>query len=175
VLALVLAAGYLLLTRQQQVAGQMDPMASATASQPGVSVPNEGQQHVPDGSPIQYRHYPPASGPHYPSPQAWGVYSTEVPEGAWVHNLEHGGVVLLYKCDGSSCADMASQIQALAQTLPRSARWNEIKFLAAPYPKMDEPFTLVAWDRQETLATLDAAKVQAFYRAYVDRGPENVP
>ena len=55
-------------------------------------------QHVPDGSPINYASYPPASGPHYPAPASWGTYDSPLEEGRFVHNLEHGGIAILYKC-----------------------------------------------------------------------------
>lgn len=141
---------------------------------PGEFIADEGRQHVAQGSPIQYQHHPPASGSHYPAPQPWGVYSTEVPEGTWVHNLEHGGVVLLFKCSGDACDQTADQVQAIARSLP-SDRFNEVKLVATPYEKMDSSFTLVAWDHEEALASLDAEKVRAFYDAYVDHGPEAVP
>jgi hypothetical protein len=148
-------------------------LSSANAA-PGVAVADEGRQHVPDGSPITYRHYPPASGPHYPTAQPWGVNSRAVAEGYWVHNLEHGGVVLLYKCAGDECESIAGQIRAIYGRLPRS-KFGNTKLVATPYERMDSPFTLVAWGRQEALPSLDEAAVAAFYRAYVDRGPEDAP
>ncbi len=145
------------------------------AAKPGVAVADEGRQHVAEGSPIEYKHVPPASGPHYPSPKPWGVYAQAVPEGYWVHNLEHGGIVLLFRCDGAACGQIADQIRGISASLPQSARWGEVKLLATPYGRMDAPFMLVAWDRQEALQTLDPTRVRAFYEAYLDRGPEDVP
>jgi hypothetical protein len=61
-------------------------------------VPDEGAKHVTVAD-IPYQHIPPASGPHYDTPAQWEFNTSEVPEGTWVHNLEHGGLVLLYQCD----------------------------------------------------------------------------
>jgi hypothetical protein len=139
-----------------------------------VAVPNEGQQHVAQGAPIQYAHVPPASGTHYPRPLPWGVYESEAPEGFWVHNLEHGGLVLLFKCDGPPCAGLAEQVRALAVRLPNS-RFGHVKLVGTPYSRLQVPFMMVAWDRQLSLTSLDENAISAFYSAYVDRGPEDVP
>src|SRR5437660_989147 len=64
----------------------------------GVKIASEGSaSHVPDGSPLTYKHYPPSSGHHYPSPAPAGISATAIPEGRWVHSLEHGYIVILYK------------------------------------------------------------------------------
>ena len=39
---------------------------------------------------------PPTSGPHYGVPAVWDFYDEQVPLVQTVHNLEHGGVVILY-------------------------------------------------------------------------------
>src|SRR6185295_7796335 len=70
-----------------------------TGSIPGVAVPNEGWTHVPEGSAITYRSNPPASGPHYPVWLRYQEYSEPMARGYWVHNLEHGAIVVLYRTD----------------------------------------------------------------------------
>ena len=58
-------------------------------------------EHVPEGTPIAYEHRPPIGGPHYtPKVPTYGVMEQAVAPGYWVHNLEHGAVVLLYRCEG---------------------------------------------------------------------------
>jgi hypothetical protein len=61
-------------------------------------VTDEGRYHLPFCTPIAYKHDPPASGPHWPWPAPWGWHPEVVPRQWWVHNLEHGGIVLLYNC-----------------------------------------------------------------------------
>ncbi len=65
---------------------------------PEFTVPDEGRTHVTDPV-INYQHTPPASGPHYAVPAQYQFNTTEVPEGNWVHSLEHGAIVVLYQCD----------------------------------------------------------------------------
>ena len=137
------------------------------------SVEDEGRDHVPAGTRISYKHTPPSSGPHYAATARYGVYSTEVPVGAWVHNLEHGAVVLLFKCD-DDCETKAAEIEPIYDKLP-SAAFGEVKLLAAPYDNAPTDYTLLAWGWQEDLNSLDPARVERFYRDLVDKGPENAP
>jgi hypothetical protein len=44
-----------------------------------------------------------------------------------------------------------------------------------PDEQIDSPLVLLAWNRQLRLPAYDQSQVLAFYNAYVDRGPENVP
>jgi hypothetical protein len=54
--------------------------------------------HVPVGSTIQWNSNPPSSGPHFPIWAAYQSYTAPVPRGYYVHDLEHGAVVLLSNC-----------------------------------------------------------------------------
>ena len=146
---------------------------AAAQDLPGQPVPNEGARHAPDGTPLTYQHYPPASGTHYPRWARWGFYESEVPEGFWVHNLEHGGVVLLYRCD-EECGARAAALRAVYDALPPS-HWGHVKALATPYSRLDAPVAVVAWDRVERLDSVDAERILRFYEAFVDQGPEDVP
>ncbi len=151
------------------------------AGQLGYSVVDQGRDHVPEGSPVTYRYIPPASGPHYPSPQPAGVYRQEVPEGNWIHSLEHGYIVALVKCpDG--CPDTFNQLEDLYKNgLPQSEQFKTVKFVVTPYSKpftdanKEAPITLLAWNRELMLQSVDRDKIIAFYKKYVDKGPEAVP
>lgn len=57
-----------------------------------------GQQHVQDTSQSVYNSNPPTSGDHLGSPAQPGFYEKQVPDGALIHNLEHGYVVINYDC-----------------------------------------------------------------------------
>lgn len=140
------------------------------------AVPIEGRDHVPAGQAIQYRSYPPASGTHYGVWADYGFYDREVPEGEWVHNLEHGAVVVLYKCTGgpTSCPDLVNQLKEVYATFP-PGKYGKVKMVITPYTKMENPITLVAWGWRLRLDRFDRDRMLQFYRAHVDRGPEDVP
>jgi len=148
---------------------------------PGTAVAEAADSnHVNEGTAIPYAHYPPSSGRHYPAPQPAGVYTTEVPEGSWVHNLQHGYVVVLVKC-ADGCPETYRQLSALyGEGLPAS-RFGTVKLVVTPYshpfsdPSKEATITLLAWDREELLPQFDRDRIVRFYRAYVDKGPELVP
>jgi len=146
----------------------------ADASLPGTPVADEGRNHIPDTQQPQYAHYPPASGPHYDAPANWGTYDQPLPEGRWVHNLEHGGVMILYKCP-TACPDLVKQLKDFYTAAPRSAKWNEVKLVITPYDHMDHQLATVAWDWIDEMDTFDRARLLKFYNAHVDQGPEDVP
>lgn len=138
----------------------------------GERVPDEGYDHVPAGAPITYRAHPPASGPHYPTPAPTGVYPDGLAPGYWVHSLEHGYVVLVYKPPVS--ADVMAAFQQMVRNFP-SSRFGNIKLVIAPYSDMPHPFAVLSWDWRLFLDTFDRNKILEFYRAHVDHGREDIP
>src|SRR6185437_15933397 len=116
------------------------------------------------------KHNPPASGPHYPSPKDWGIYTTTIAPGYWVHNLEHGGVVVLYDCP-TGCSQVVTELQQAYQTFPKD-KYNEVKLLATPYSGLPNGTQVmaVAWDFQKAYSSFDVQKLQTFYNARADHG-----
>ncbi len=153
------------------------PTASPAANaspQPGYVQPDMGNQHVPVGTVIKYTYCPPASGKHYfatgvgPIPaRVYGPNDNVVPDG-WVHNLEHGGLVVLYRG-----ADVdVSALQALYAAMPLSPVCGFPPGGQAPSPviarfdQMAWPFAALVWDRVLPLETLDQAAILDLYKRY---------
>ena len=155
--------------------GEPEPESEAvrTTISERYRVPVEGASHVDQGSSIAYDHYPPSSGPHYGRRSIYRVFDEPVPEGAWVHNLEHGAIVLLFKC-GEDCDTRVEQIRDIFNRLPDGA-FGEVKMVASPYDRAPTEFTLLAWGWQEDLDEFDAGRIERFYRDLVDKGPEAAP
>ena len=62
--------------------------------------PSQGGMHVTPGMPITWSSNPPSSGQHFGTWVKWAkAYTIPIQRGYYVHNEEHGGVVLLYHCD----------------------------------------------------------------------------
>jgi len=89
----------------------------ANASSDGFTPDSLGSQHVGAGTKIRYGFCPPTSGGHYNAagvgPLRPGFYGPDADAGpgGWVHNLEHGYVVALYRCTEGTCpseADLAA-------------------------------------------------------------------
>jgi hypothetical protein len=153
--------------------GLIAAVALAQDAGPGRKLPDRGQQHVEQGTPITYPEYPPASGPHWPRWAPWGVYAEPVPEEMFVHNLEHGGIVILFKCPGP-CPDVLRQLEATFAALPKS-KYGHVKAVVSPNARLKTRFALLAWTRIDELDRFDRERIVRFVQAWQDKGPEDVP
>jgi hypothetical protein len=158
-------------------AGDACPLGCSAAVQ---AVPDEGRVHVAYGTPVAYVHNPPASGPHWPSPAPWGVHPELLAKEYWVHNLEHGGVVLLYNCPGgdggavNACPNEIALLTAIMQA-QRPDKYNEVRMVLTQDPDLPTRFAAVAWDWAWTGDAIDPAAIQCFINARYGRGPEDIP
>jgi hypothetical protein len=139
----------------------------------------EGRAHVPDCSVIDYGTKPPSSGNHYQVWAAYKTYTTPVPEGFWVHDLEHGAIVLSYDCPGGCDGDVAAAAQMLAG-LPQDPDCVSLaqgvlrRALMTPDPKLDVPFAASAWGWTLRARCFDPVAFRAFALAHYTMGPENL-
>lgn len=153
------------------------PAPAVTPPAPGFVQPDMGHLHEPNvGATVRYTYCPPASGKHYNAastgdgPIPGGLYGPEdraVPPG-WVHNLEHGGIVLLYKCPGPSCTEEGQQ--ALEELL---AKWPESPIckyepgkltpVIARFDDMSSNYTAIVWDVVLPMAQIDENLLFEFY------------
>ncbi len=157
--------------------------ATGASPQPGYVQPDMGNAHVATGTVIRYTYCPPASGRHFnqsgvgPIPaRPYGPNDGVIPQG-WVHNLEHGGLVILYR---GAEADQAA-LRALFDAVPVSPVCGFEPGGSAPGPviarfdQMAWPFAAIVWDRVLPLETLDQAAIFDFYARYAERAnPEKL-
>ena len=123
------------------------------------------RRHVED--PVQHDDLPPAGGDHDGCWAEWGLHTEPVPSHNWVHNLEHGGVALLYNCpDG--CESELATIQNLAESL------DGVSWLLTPYPEMETRFGVVAWGQRMLLDCVDSDAYLAFIAMHANNAPEAV-
>ena len=165
---------------------QPDATASPAADaspQPGYVQPDMGNNHVATGTVVKYTYCPPASGRHYnasgqgPIPaRPYGPNDGVVPEG-WVHNLEHGGLVILYR--GADADQVA--LRALYDAVPVSPvcgfepGGNSPGPVVARFDDMAWPYAALVWDRVLPLETVDTAAVLDFYARFAERdNPEKL-
>lgn len=158
----------------------LQPVAGSTAANP-VITPQQGFQHVPSGSKVEYSSCPPASGPHYSqagvAPLAPRFYEPDagLGPGSWVHNLEHGFVVALYRCVDGTCpsdADLAAMRAFVREgpvTASSTACGYRSKVLAVRFDDMATPFALVAWDRVLLLDSFVENDALDFARTWIDK------
>ena len=139
-------------------------------------VPDEGHSHVDYPTTVNYLHYPPSSGSHWASPYGpieWRIYSSPERAEGWVHNLEHGGVVILYNCS-QPCPDTVSGLKRLFSNVPGS-KYGYAKLVIAPDPQIPTNIAAVAWNHELDLNGFDEKRLADFYKTWVDRGPEDAP
>jgi hypothetical protein len=141
----------------------------------------EGATHQPQGTPITYQANPPASGDHWPVWSTWGVFDTPVPVEQWVHNLEHGGIVLLYNCvrcvgdmDCTTCQPEIDELTAIRNAFPPD-RYNSQRIIVTPDPMLPTRFAAVAWLYRWQSDTLDQSQIECFINARYDHAPESLP
>jgi hypothetical protein len=161
------------------------PLAIVLAFSAGIFQPHLGVEasdeggvglHVGQGRQLSQSNRPPSSGPHYGSSARYGVSAQPIPAGNWIHNLEHGGIVILFRCtDATECDQLASRVRTEVTSVAEPGAFGSVKIVGVPYQDMDTPFTAVAWRRTLPLETFDAEQVLAFYDRYRDRGPESAP
>jgi hypothetical protein len=135
-----------------------------------------GRTHVAVGVRVKYTFCPPASGFHYAqagiagpiAAKLYGPNDTTVPQN-WIHNMEHGGLVVLYRCGATDNCDQAQQaaLQAFVASFPNSPICNTPKGIISPvvtrFDDMKFPYAALVWDYVLPLDTFDASQILAFF------------
>jgi Protein of unknown function (DUF3105) len=152
------------------------------ACQPAVnSYPLQPGIHVPVGTVItSWNSNPPSSGEHYP---IWGKWNhtnnatAPLPRGYYVHNEEHGGVVLLYNCPDGCQAEVGA-MQSLMASLPADPLCtapgvsSRIVITADPQLPSGVKFAATAWGFTYTSDCFDAQSLRDFIVTHYGQGPE---
>jgi hypothetical protein len=147
---------------------------SDPASVVGRKITDEGHNHAAQDAPLTFQSRPPSSGTHYPTwVQTYGLLDPAPPTGNWVHNLEHGAVVILYNCP-EGCPEIVKQLGELYPTLPLgpNARGARARVLIVPYTEMDAKVAAVSWGWLLEQPELNTDELRKFVEQHMDRGPE---
>lgn len=127
--------------------------------------PSEGNKHVPEGTPVNYRTDPPTSGAHYPTPTLPGLYVTPQLPGNLVHAMEHGNIVIYY--DRPTPAVM-QELKDWAGHFTNP--WEGV--IVTPKPGLGSEVIFTAWTKMLRFAAFDKAAAAAFIDRFRGRGPE---
>lgn len=114
----------------------------------------------------------PASGNHWGAWAKWNtVYEKPVKTGFALHNLEHGGLVLSYKCssptESRECEEAQNQLVAIA------GRVDGPRVIVTPDPTQPEMFAIRGWRWAYSSACLDEASATAFAQRRYRQGRED--
>ena len=175
----------LALNHASQVSTQNRLPFQAVSGIVGTPVADEGRTHVDPSTTPTYKSYPPASGPHYSAqgvaPVPWQTIATAsspLVEGQYIHNLEHGGMAILYNCPtGADCTTLQNSLEKYVRNLaPVEPTFGEVKVVLTPYSKgmQQHKVALVAWDYIEFLDSYDQALITRFYENHVNKGPDQI-
>ncbi len=157
--------------------------AAGAAPNPGYVQPDMGRTHVPVGQKVTYTFCPPASGSHYNAagqgpiqPREYGPSDKALPEG-WIHNLEHGAMVILYRGrEGDPGITDAGQtaLKALFSAFPASPvcgiqPGTSTGPVIARFDEMATPYAAIVWGRVLPLDDLDTTQILDFFQVWGER------
>jgi hypothetical protein len=133
--------------------------------------------HVEVGTPITWSSNPPTSGPHYPAWAGWDRSYDALDRGYWVHNAEHGGVILLHRCATADCAALVAQLVEVARTAPidpacQAPLRNRVLVVADPLLPEGVEVAATAWSAKYTARCFDDS-LREFTASHLGRGPED--
>jgi hypothetical protein len=167
----VLAVGVVIIALVVLVGGGPSPTAGSMQA-------DDGSAHVRDGTvfPPAERPYsstPATSGPHWDSPNNWGVYSTPQREEQLIHNLEHGGIVIWYKPDALE-AEEVDDLTRYVNAQTATGVSGRFKFILSPWdgPEFGHPIAVTAWRQLLYMDEVDTGAIDDFARAHYGRSPE---
>jgi len=162
----------------------VDPVAASPAASGsprlGQLQKDMGNSHIPPGTVQRYTYCPPASGNHYGTPPRGPITARYYPpdEGTepqgWIHNMEHGALVVLYNCSGG-CPDDATlqKLKTFATSFPVSPICKlpagRIGPVITRFDDMKSKYTALVWDRLLMLDSADTDKILAFFTAEGER------
>lgn len=136
----------------------------------GTQHAEEGQKHVADGAPLNYKTNLPTSGNHYQSPAPKGFYEQEIPDGTLVHNLEHGYVLVAYKPDLPK--DQVEKLKGLFSKPYSDPKFIPSKAIVVSRANNPAPISLASWRWNMDLSSYDKEKLAQFYKQHVSKSPE---
>jgi hypothetical protein len=142
-------------------------------------LPLEGKAHVDVCTEIPYETNPPSSGDHWPIWAQYRAHDVVVPRMMWVHNLEHGAIVMAHACDEACTSEARAAFDAVAETFGVDERCassptpQRSRILVTEDPALDRPIALAAWRATYRATCLDPASLLDFVESHYGRGPED--
>jgi hypothetical protein len=132
--------------------------------------------HIPEGATPMYNSNPPSSGPHFPVWANFQEHGVPINRGYLVHSLEHGGVLLLYKCDQQPCPTIVEGLRKVRDGLPNDPLCDpsiRVRVVIAPDPALDVPVAAAAWGWTYRAQCFDEPTLAAFVKDHYAQGTEN--
>jgi hypothetical protein len=97
-----------------------------------------------------------------------------------VHNLEHGGVALLYQCPSGTCDDTRDALVRAAAAFPpdlacgpADAGGSRVRVVITNDNVITAPVAASAWGAVYEASCVDPASLRLFYEMFAGRAPED--
>jgi hypothetical protein len=139
-------------------------------------IPEPSFDHVTPCTPVAYATNPPSGGDHWPIWAAFKIYTTPVPREMYVHDLEHGAVVLAYRCAGA-CPDVVSALTMVFDGMSDpeclALMGPAARMVLTPDPDLSTPIAAASWGATYTATCIDVPSLQAFVKAHYGQGRED--
>lgn len=136
-----------------------------------IETPSRGMSHIAQPTPIEYQDTPPSSGNHRAIWGKWGEYSEISPE-YWVHNLEHGGVALLY--GETATSTVVDALRAYAKNRPADST-GPFRYILTPYSGLPNAIAVVAWEWTYLASGVCTGELDTFLTAHYRKTFEDIP
>jgi len=101
---------------------------------------------------------PPTSGGHCAAWLPCRVYTEEQNRCQWLHNLEHGHVVLLYNCPAGGCPEIVSALEATWQSRPPASNGAR-RALVSPDSQLPGAVAAIVFGRSWVGDVVDQAAI----------------
>lgn len=111
---------------------------------------------------------PPTAGPHCAQTLSCRTYETPQSPCSWVHNLEHGHLVLLYECPGG-CPEVVGALEQLAAQA-RPGLNGIPRAIVAPATGLPARTAALLWRRSHAMETPDPEALRCFLQLQDERG-----
>ncbi len=158
-----------------QPAGAQDP------DRLGAPQDDMARDHVQAGEFVRYTYCPPASGAHVnragqgPIDARYYGPGDQAPPQGWIHNLEHGGMVVLYRCGDGSCDEAAQDaLRAMLASFPISPVCGLPAGVQGPviarFEEMPHDYAALLWGRVLYQDDLDTAEMLEFFDTEAEKG-----
>jgi hypothetical protein len=157
------------------------PLSPDSSARLGFHQDDMGNSHI-TSTPVNYTYCPPASGSHFnlagtlgPIPPRLYKPDDKIGPANWIHNLEHGGLVILYRNDsaGATAAGQQAFKDYGSTGFPASPICKVPAGVLSPviarFDDMPHPFAVLVWDRVMYLDTWDAGLATKFYLTESER------
>ena len=133
--------------------------------------------HVAQGTVIEWSTNPPTSGPHF---QIWAAYDraySSLDRGFWVHDLEHGAIVLLHRCDPAACPDTVAALSDVVRAFPDDGNCvapvrNRAIVVFDPLLPEGIEVAAVGWGVMYAASCVDPVALAVFRNDFYNRAPE---